>query len=160
MWCNALNAAWEWASSYCLFHPAITNQVGPAPNSPSLCSQHEALLKPPTKQNNCLSHWPSRIGVNLVTRLNPYGVSCNYSWEWAHQGWWDSQHEWGLTTGACAADPGGMCPSGTLTAASLFFRMLGRDIGANWKPGQGGVLSYQSSSLDPVLNQKYGRVKR
>lgn len=50
-------------------------------------------------------------------RLNPYKAGCSYSWEWACQGQWDSWHEWGLTTGAGAADLGGTCWSGPISAA-------------------------------------------
>lgn len=153
MWCDALNALWEWVSSHCLFHPTITNQVGPGPKSQSLCSQYEALLKPPTKQNNCLSHLPSRIEVNLVTRLNPSGVNCSWSWQWALPAWVRADQRNRSRLNVPFWDP--HCCTGTLS-----FRMLGRAIGANWKPGQGGGVSYKSNSLYPLLNQKHSRVKR
>jgi len=115
MWCGGLSVPWELV--HAVFHPSITNQVGPALNSQSLCSQYLALLKPPTKQSNWLSCCPSGTGVNLVRRLNVYEVSCSYSREWADQSRQDSWHGWGLTTPAGTADPGGTCLSGTLCTA-------------------------------------------
>lgn len=151
MWCDALNAPWEWVSSYCLFHPTITNQVGTAPNSQSLQPVWgiiEATHK--TKQLSqslALQNW-SKIGdkvkslrseLQLVMGVSTAGLvrlpACVRA-----------------DTGAGAADPGRMCPPETLTAAQapLFFRMLGRAVGANWKPGQGGVVSYKINFLDPL----------
>lgn len=73
MWCGGLKAPWELVQAV-FFHPSITNQVGTALNSQSVCSQYLALLKLPTKQiigSLSLQNW-SKFGdetKSLQSRL-------------------------------------------------------------------------------------------